>query len=47
MQSISMLELRQNAERVLSRLLRGERLQLTYRGKPVATLEPDELIYGQ
>ena len=42
MQTISMLEFRQDAEGVLRRLRSGERLVLTYRGKPVARLEPLE-----
>ena len=40
MQTVSMLEFRQDAESVLKRLRSGERLVLTYRGKPVARLEP-------
>lgn len=40
MKSISMLEFRRNAERVLANVRRGERLVLTHRGKPVARLEP-------
>jgi len=40
MQTISMLEFRQDAESVLKCLHSGERLVLTYRGKPVARLEP-------
>jgi prevent-host-death family protein len=40
--SISMLELRTQAEEVLNRVQRGERLVLTYRGRPVARLEPVE-----
>ena len=42
MASISMVELRRNAERVLHRVGQGERLVLTHRGKPVARLEPIE-----
>lgn len=38
--TVSMLEFRRNAEGVLRRLQRGQRLVLTYRGKPVARLEP-------
>jgi antitoxin (DNA-binding transcriptional repressor) of toxin-antitoxin stability system len=37
-----MLEFRQDAEGVIRRLRSGERLLLTYRGKPVARLEPLE-----
>lgn len=40
MNTVSMLDLRQDAERVLNRIQAGERLVLTYRGKPVARLEP-------
>ena len=40
MQTVSMLEFRQNTASVLQRLQRGERLVLTYRGQPVARLEP-------
>ena len=40
MTSISMVELRRDAEGVLRRVGRGERLVLTYRGRPVARLEP-------
>ena len=40
MKTISMLELRQDAERILRQIQSGERLLLTYRGKPVARLEP-------
>ena len=35
-----MLEFRQNSEAILHRLRQGERLVLTYRGRPVARLEP-------
>ena len=35
-----MLELRRDARRALAAVRRGERLLLTYRGKPVARLEP-------
>ena len=40
MTSVSMVELRRDAEGVLQRVSRGERLVLTYRGRPVARLEP-------
>lgn len=40
MSSISMVELRQDAEGVLRRVKQGEELILTYRGKPVARLTP-------
>lgn len=35
-----MLELRRDAERIVRRIQAGERLVLTYRGKPVARIEP-------
>ena len=35
-----MLELRRNARRILEAVRRGERVVLTYRGEPVARLEP-------
>ena len=35
-----MLEFRKNAEGVLQRIARGERLLLSHRGKPAARLEP-------
>lgn len=40
MRTITMLELRQNAQSVLRRIAKGERLLLSHRGKPVARLEP-------
>jgi len=40
MKTITMLEFRRQAERVLARVRKGERLVLTHRGKPVARLEP-------
>lgn len=54
MKSISMLEFRRTAEGVLKQVARGQRYLLTYRGKPVARLEPvseksissDDPIYG-
>ena len=49
-----MLEFRRNAEEVIRRVRRGQRMILTYRGKPVARLEPlsaeapgaDDPFYG-
>lgn len=35
-----MVEFRRNARRALEAVRRGERLLLTYRGKPIARLEP-------
>jgi antitoxin (DNA-binding transcriptional repressor) of toxin-antitoxin stability system len=40
MKTVTMLEFRKNAERVLRRIARGERLVLSHRGKPAARLEP-------
>jgi prevent-host-death family protein len=40
MKTISMLEFRQNAQSVLRRVAKGDRLLLLHRGKPVARLEP-------
>jgi antitoxin (DNA-binding transcriptional repressor) of toxin-antitoxin stability system len=40
MRTISMLEFRRHTSRALAALRRGERLILTYRGEPVARLEP-------
>ena len=40
MTTISMVEFRQNAERVIRRVQQGERMVLTYRGQSVARIEP-------
>ena len=40
MKAVTMLEFRKNAEGVLQRIARGERLLLSHRGKPAARLEP-------
>ena len=40
MRTVSMLEFRQSAEKVIQELRRGVRKVLTYRGEPVARLEP-------
>ena len=40
MKTITMLELRQNAQSILRRIAKGERLLLSHRGKPAARLEP-------
>lgn len=40
MREITMLEFRRDARRALAAIRRGERLVLTYRGRPVARLEP-------
>lgn len=53
MTRISTLELRRGIRAVLERVRRGERLVLTYRGRPFARLEPyaerpegDDPFYG-
>ena len=38
--TVSMLEFRRNAEGVLQRVRKGQRMVLTYRGRPVARLVP-------
>ena len=38
--SVTMLEFRKDAESVLRRVAKGERLVLSHRGKPAARLEP-------
>jgi antitoxin (DNA-binding transcriptional repressor) of toxin-antitoxin stability system len=40
MKHITMLDLRRDAEGIVSRVLKGERFVLTRRGKAVARLEP-------
>ena len=40
MKTITMLELRQNAEAIVQDLRRGLAMTLTYRGQPLARLEP-------
>jgi len=40
MKAITMLQFRQDSESIIGLLKRGQRLLLTYRGKPVARLEP-------
>lgn len=40
MKTISMLEFRRNSERVIHSALVGERMLLTYRGRPMFRLEP-------
>lgn len=40
MKTVTMLEFRKNAESVLRRVAKGERLLLSHRGKPAARLEP-------
>jgi antitoxin (DNA-binding transcriptional repressor) of toxin-antitoxin stability system len=40
MKTVTMLEFRLHADRILSQVQQGERIVLTYRGKAVARLEP-------
>ncbi len=40
MKTISVLEFRQRAKAILSAVEKGQRVVLTYRGKPIARLEP-------
>lgn len=40
MKTLSMVELRNEAEQIMGQVSRGQRFLLTYRGKPVARLEP-------
>ena len=40
MKSVSMLEFRRRADAVLRQVVKGQAFVLTYRGKPVARLEP-------
>jgi prevent-host-death family protein len=40
MTTVSLLDFRRNARRILAAVGRGQRLVLTVRGKPVARLEP-------
>jgi prevent-host-death family protein len=40
MKTVSMLEFRRQANRIIAQVRKGQRILLTYRGKPVARLEP-------
>jgi prevent-host-death family protein len=40
LKTVTMLELRQNADKIVQQVMSGQRLVLTYRGKPVMRLEP-------
>jgi prevent-host-death family protein len=40
MKTISMLDFRRDAEKIIAQVQKGERMILTRRGKPVARLEP-------
>ena len=46
MRTVTMLEFRKNAERVLRRVAKGERLVLSHRGKAAARLEPVTAAVG-
>ena len=43
MTKITMLDLRKDAEAIVRRVSRGQRYILTYRGRPVARLEPPDI----
>ncbi len=40
MPSVTMLDFRKSANRILRNVREGQRITLTYRGKPVARIEP-------
>ena len=40
MNKVTLLDFRRNAEGIIRRVQQGQRLLLTYRGKPVMSLEP-------
>lgn len=42
MKTVSMLDFRRDAERIIGQVQKGQRMILTRRGKPVARLEPIE-----
>jgi prevent-host-death family protein len=55
MERVTMVEFRRHASDILRKTMRGQRIILTYRGKPVVRLEPigvdesiqeDDPIYG-
>ena len=43
MKTVSMLEFRKNALEIVKGVKRGQRVLLTYRGEPVARLEPPDI----
>jgi prevent-host-death family protein len=43
MKTVTMLQFRMDAEGILRRVAKGERLVLTHRGRPAARLEPLEI----
>ena len=40
MKTVSMLDFRKNAEKIIAQVQKGQRMILTCRGKPVARIEP-------
>ena len=40
MKTITVLEFRKNAKKIIKWVTQGQRLMMTYRGKPVAKIEP-------
>lgn len=40
MKTVTLLEFRQHADKIIAKVVKGERLILTRRGKPVVRLEP-------
>ena len=40
MENVTMLDLRRNTRRIIMKARKGERMILSYRGKPVIRLEP-------
>ncbi len=40
METLTMLDLRNNAAKIIKRAVAGERMILSYRGKPVLRIEP-------
>lgn len=40
MKTVTMLEFRRDAEKIIELVAKGQRMLLTYRGKPVMRLEP-------
>ena len=42
MKTVTVLEFRKNAKKIIQWVTQGQRLMMTYRGKPVARIEPLE-----
>jgi antitoxin (DNA-binding transcriptional repressor) of toxin-antitoxin stability system len=40
MKTVSLLEFRKNARQILNNARRGQRMIMTYRGKPICRIEP-------